>query len=184
MRINRIATLIGLVLSVFTAASYAQSVQTDFDKSFNFMKLNTFNFAIQQRNPDDPLSQDSLNDGRIKIALESKLMASGFRTANAETPDFAVAYYVTTKNKFDLRDYGYGPPRWFGGRDIRVDQYTEGTLTVDLIDVATKQLVWRGRASGTVDLKGIDKKINKSVEKLVARFLKETGRAAQAKAKS
>lgn len=105
-------------------------------------------------------------------------MASGYRTASAEAPDFAVAYYVTTKNKFDLRDYGYGPPRWFGSRDIRVDQYTEGTLTVDLIDVATKQLVWRGRASGTVELKGIDKKINKSVEKLVARFIKDTKRTA------
>ncbi|MBK8464218.1 MAG: DUF4136 domain-containing protein [Chloracidobacterium sp.] len=178
MNIKRIASLMGLILSVFAAASYSQSVQADFDKSFNFMKLKTFNFAIQQRNPEDPLSHDSLNDGRIKTALESKLMASGYRTANAEAPDFAVAYYVTTKNKFDLREYGYGAPRWFGGRDIRVDQYTEGTLIVDLIDVTTKQLVWRGRASGTVELKGVDKKINKSVEKLVARFLKDTRRTA------
>jgi hypothetical protein len=158
---------------MFVTASHAQSVQTDFDKSYDFSKLKTFNFAIQKRTPNDPLAQDSLNDGRIRNAIESKLTANGFKIENAEKPDFAVAYYVTTKNKFDVRDYGYGPPRWFGSRDIRVDQYTEGTLTVDIIDVATKQLVWRGRASGTIELKNIDKKINKAVEKLVKQFVKD-----------
>ena len=85
-----------------------------------------------------------------------------------------VAYYVTTRKALNVQDYGYGPPRWFGRRDIRVDQYTEGTLTVDLIDATTHQLVWRGRASGTVDLKEMDKRVNKAVEKLVAKFLKDT----------
>jgi hypothetical protein len=159
---------------MFAVASHAQSVQTDFDKSYNFSNLKTFNFAIQKRNPNDPLAHDSLNDDRIKTALESNLTTSGYKTGNADSPDFAVAYYVTTKNKFDLRDYGYGPPRWFGSRDIRVDQYTEGTLTVDIIDVATKQLIWRGRASGTIELKDIDKKINKAVEKLVKQFIKDS----------
>lgn len=173
MKINKIANLLGLILCALTVSSYAQSVQSDFDKSFDFSKLKTFDFAIQTRNFSDPLAKDQLNDGRIRNALKSKLTVGGFRLENAN-PDFAVAYYVTTKNALNVQDYSYGPPRWFGRRDIRVDQYTEGTLTVDLIDLATKQLVWRGRASGTVELKNIDKKINQSVQKLVERFLKDT----------
>jgi hypothetical protein len=35
------------------------------------------------------------------------------------------------KNKLNVQDYGYGPPRWFGSRDIRVNQYEEGALMVD-----------------------------------------------------
>lgn len=170
MKIERIASLMGLVLCMFAAMSNAQSVQSDFDKSFDFSKLKTFDFSRQTRNRNDPLAQDQLNNNRIKSALESQLTAGGFRLEN-EQPNFAVAYYVTTKNAVSVQDYG--APRWFGRRDIRVDQYTEGTLTVDLIDLATKQLVWRGRSSGAVELKNIDKKINKSVEKLVERFLKD-----------
>jgi hypothetical protein len=45
---------------------------------------------------------------------------------------------------------------------------------VDFIDTNTNQVIWRGRASGTLELKGVDKKISKSVEKLVKQFLKDT----------
>src|SRR5919198_132637 len=145
MRMIRVASLLVFVSCVFVASSRAQSVQSDFDRSFDFSKLKAFNLAVP--NFGDPLAQDSLNDGRIRAALESKLRASGFRIEENERPDFTVAYYVTTKSKFNVQDYGYGAPRWFGRRDIRVDQYTEGTLTVDIIDAATRQLVWRGQAA-------------------------------------
>lgn len=174
MKIVRILGVMSFALCLFAIASQAQSVQSDFDKSFNLSNLKTFNFAIQQRGIRDPLAQDSLNEERIQNALESKLIANGYRLEGQGKHDFAVAYYVTTKNKFDLREYGYGAPRWFGSRDIRVDQYTEGTLTVDIIDVATKQLVWRGRASGTIELKNIDSKITKAVEKLVKQLVKDS----------
>jgi uncharacterized protein DUF4136 len=171
MRIVRTVSMLVLVLCAFAASARAQSVQSDFDRSYDFSKLKTFNFAVQGF--EDPLAQDSLNDGRIRHALESKLTAGGYKMEQTAKPDFAVAYYVTSRNKFSVQDYSYGPSRWFGRRDIRVDEYTEGTLTVDLIDVKTRQLVWRGRVSGTVELKGNDKKIDKGVEKLVKQLLKD-----------
>jgi hypothetical protein len=45
---------------------------------------------------------------------------------------------------------------------------------VDFIDAKSNQVIWRGRASGTLEMKGVDKKISKSVEKLVNQFLKDT----------
>jgi hypothetical protein len=174
MLVVRLAGILVFIIFTFAASTQAQSVQADFDRSFDFSKLKTFNFAIQRRSPGDPLAKDTLNDGRIKTALESKLTASGYRRETAQKPDFAIAYYITTRNKVDVQDYSFGPRRWFGGRDIRVDQYTEGTLIVDLIDPNTKQLIWRGRASGSVELKDADKKIDKAVEKLVKQFIKDT----------
>jgi hypothetical protein len=35
-------------------------------------------------------------------------------------------------------------------------------------------VVWRGRAVGTLDMKGVDKKISKTTEKLVKQFMKDT----------
>ncbi|HWT03754.1 MAG TPA: DUF4136 domain-containing protein [Pyrinomonadaceae bacterium] len=176
MRIARVTGVLVSVLIMFAAAARAQSVQTDFDRSFNFSQLKTFNFVPQRRPPGDPLAGDSLNSGRISSVLESKLTASGFRQVSDARPDFAVAYYVTTREKLDVQDYSIGPGRFFGRRDIRVDQFTEGTLIVDFIDTNTRQLVWRGRASGAVELKKLDEKITKAVEKLVNQFLKDTRR--------
>lgn len=172
MKTIRVMSMLALLVGLLAASAAAQSVQTDFDRSFRFSDLKTFGFANQRRAASDPLASDSLNDGRIRSGLESQLTASGFRM-ETEKADFVIAYYVTTKNKLNVQDFGYGPPRWFGSRDIRVNQYSEGTLMVDFIDAKSNQVVWRGRASGTLEMKGVDKKISKSVEKLVKQFLKD-----------
>jgi hypothetical protein len=166
-------SVVGMLLGLMVVTAAAQTMQTDYDRSFRFSELKSFNFAAQRRGDTDPLASDSLNDGRIRTAMESQLTGNGFRM-ETEKPDFVIAYYVTTKNKLNVQDFGYGPPRWFGHRDIRVNQYSEGTLMVDFIDTNTNQVIWRGRASGTLELKGVDKKISKSVEKLVKQFLKDT----------
>lgn len=174
MKMFRVISGMSFLFCLFATASQAQSVESDFDRSFDFSKLKTFNFAIQQRSPDDPLEQDPLNDERIKSRLVSELQASGFKLETGTKPDFTVAYYVTSINRFGLREYSYGPPGWFGSRDITVDRYTEGTLTVDLINTETNQLVWRGRASGSIELQNIDKKIHKSVKNLAKQFVKDS----------
>jgi hypothetical protein len=168
------AILIGFLAAV---SAQAQSVQSDFDRSFNFSNLKTFGFAVQRRRANDPLAGDSLNNERIRMALESQLIANGYRREN-EDADFAIVYHVTTKEKLSVQDYGYGPPRFWGSRNIHVDQYSEGTLLVDFINVKTNQVIWRGRASGTLEMKGVDKKISKSVEKLVKQFIKDTTKKA------
>jgi hypothetical protein len=43
------------------------------------------------------------------------------------------------------RGYGYGG--WYGGSDVRVNQYTQGTLTIQLFDRESKNAVWVGWAS-------------------------------------
>jgi hypothetical protein len=173
MRAMRVVNILGLMLGLLIGSAAAQSVQSDFDRSFQFSNLKTFSFSVQRRGATDPLAADSLNDGRIRTGLESQLIANGFRM-ETEKADFVIAYHVTTKNKLSVQDYGYGPPRWFGNRDIRVNQDTEGTLMVDFIDTRTNQVIWRGRASGTLEMKGVDKKISKSTEKLIKQFVKDT----------
>jgi hypothetical protein len=180
MKTIRVMAVLGMLVGLLAMSAQAQSVQTDFDKSFRLSNLKTFSFVDQRRGPTDPLAADSLNDNRIRTAMESQLIGNGFRMETEKT-DFVIAYYVTTKNKLSVQDYGYGPPRWFGSRDIRVNQYSEGTLMVDFIDARTNQVIWRGRASGTLELKGVDKKIGKSVEKLVKQFVKDAQKQAAGK---
>jgi hypothetical protein len=55
-----------------------------------------------------------------------------------------------------------------------VKQVTEGTLMV--VDPATWQEVWVGMSSDTIDPKNLDKEVNKSIAKLVQRFVKDQAR--------
>ncbi|HEY7617064.1 MAG TPA: DUF4136 domain-containing protein, partial [Terriglobales bacterium] len=67
--------------------------------------------------------------------------------------------------------FGIGPwPRW---DNIKVRQVTEGTLMVVFVDPATRREVWVGMASGTINPKNLDKEVNKSIAKLVQRFVKD-----------
>jgi hypothetical protein len=160
MKAMRVIGVLGILLGLLVVSAAAQSVQSDFDRTFRFSNLKTFSFAVQRRAATDPLAGETLTDGRIRTGLETQLRANGFRM-ETETPDFVIAYYVTSKKRLNVQDYSYGPPRLWGSRDIRVNQYAEGTLMVDFIDVKTNQVIWRGRATGVLELKDVDKKINK-----------------------
>ena len=162
---------VGLALAPVSAP--AQSIQTDYDRSFDFSRLKTYDFAEQTRRPNDPLAANSMNDRRVRAALDSQLVAHGYTRDTSGKPDFLVAYHAGTRNQVDVREWGYGPGRW---RDRRIDvtRSTEGTLLVDVVDAASKQLVWRGTATGTIEPKDADKKVKKAVAKLMEQFAKDT----------
>ena len=52
--------------------------------------------------------------------------------------------------------YRYGMYGWGAGVSTTVDNYTEGTLNVDVIDAATNRLVWEGVAIGRIHEKARD----------------------------
>lgn len=158
----------GLLLLLSVTAAVAQSVQTDYDRTFNLANLKTFSFIQQQRGPKDPLTASPINDRRIHDALNSQLQANGL-TESAK-PDFLVGYFVTTKTGLDIQDNRYG---WFQRRGtIDVDQVTEGTLVVVFVDSATQQEVWRGYATGTINPKHLNEDVTKAVTKLIQKFKK------------
>ena len=51
--------------------------------------------------------------------------------------------------------------------------YTESTLIVDVVDAHNNMLVWRGYDTDTINLNKADRTIEKGVETLVKRFVKE-----------
>ena len=168
MRVLRNLMGCSVLILISTAAALAQSVQTDYDRTFNLSKLRTYSFVDQQRGPRDPLAASPINDRRIHDTLNSQLQANGF-SENAK-PDFLITYFVSTKTGLDIQDNRYG---WLQRRgSIDVDQVTEGTLVVVFVDRATRQEVWRGYASGTLNPKRLNEDVTKAVTKLVQKFKK------------
>jgi hypothetical protein len=156
-----------LVLICGTAAM-AQSVQTDWDRTFNLSKLRTYSFIAQERGPRDPLAASPINDRRIHDALNAQLQSNGF--SESAKPDFQIGYFVSTKTGLDIQDNRYG---WLQRRgSIDVEQVTEGTLVVVFVDTTTQQEVWRGYATGTINPKNLNEDVTKAVTKLVQKFIK------------
>lgn len=171
MKTIRVLFCSGLLLMVNSIATNAQSIQTDYDHSFNLARLKTYDFQQQVGRPGDPLAASPMNDRRIHNALDFQLRANGFSNSNVGQPDFVIAYFVTTRKGLDIRDNRFGVLQRMG--IVNVNQVTEGSLIVVFIDTATRQEVWRGFVSATIDPKELDKDVNKGIAKLVQKFVKD-----------
>ncbi|HXF41492.1 MAG TPA: DUF4136 domain-containing protein [Blastocatellia bacterium] len=170
MKALRFAFAIGFLLTMSSFAT-AQSLQTDYDHSFNLARLRTYDFYEQTRKPGDPLAASPLNDRRIHNAVDSQLRVHGFAKVSSGQPDFLIAYFVTTRKGLDIRDNRFGVLQRMGS--VSVNQVTEGTIVVVLADSATGQEVWRGHLTDKIDPKDLEKDVNKGMAKLVEKFMKD-----------
>ena len=171
MKTLRVLSCSGLLLMVSSIAAMAQSIQTDYDHSFNLARLKTYDFHQQVRKPGDPLAASTINDRRIQNALDSELRANGFSNTTGGKPDFLIAYFVNTRKGLDIRDNRFGILQRMGS--VNVSQVTEGSIVVVFMDTATRQEVWRGFVSGAIDPKDLDKDVNKGIAKLVQKFVRD-----------
>lgn len=163
----------GLLLLMSSIAVMAQSMQSDYDHSFNLARLKTYDFYQQERKPGDPLAASPLNDRRIHNALDSQLRSHGFANSASGRPDFLIGYFVTTRKGLDIRDNRFGLLQRMGS--VNVNQITEGSIVVVFVDSATREEVWRGFVTDKIDPKDLDKDVNKGIARLVQRFVKDQG---------
>jgi len=149
------------------------SVSHDYDPQTNFSSLKTFAWVAFPQN----VEINQLTVRRIKSAVTNELLAKGLQESSSN-PDILIAMHGTTQEKLEITDWGYSAGAYYGGywggRNIDVNQYTEGTLILDFIDSKSKSLVWRGVAKGAVDPsltpEQRTKRINEGAAKLVAQF--------------
>lgn len=76
-------------------------------------------------------------------------------------------------DKVDVQPYGYvGGPR-FGPRGVHVERRTEGSLTLDIVDTRTKQLVWRGTAESSIDRDASPQERRERLQEAVSKILEK-----------
>jgi hypothetical protein len=170
-----LAGLVGLVL--VPALAMAQKVSYDFDKSANFSAYKTYELK-----EGTPVGQKLIDD-RIVAAIEAALASKGLtKSAN---PDVAVVYHVAFDKQKDISTFssgyggGYGPygygwgGGWGGGTtSTQVRDILVGTLVIDIADVKTKQMVWRGMGVKEVDTTAKPEKRDKSINNAVTKIFK------------
>ncbi len=129
-------------------------------------------------------SDDQLIRQDIERAIDEQLAQKGL-TKVEKNGDLLVAYHATIREEksINLNGMGWGNGGWggwggYGGMwDASVNGQTStipiGTLVVDLYDSARKQLVWRGDASKTIDVKRDPDKNYKNLQKAMAKLFRK-----------
>lgn len=153
-----------LIVSGSVAGCMHTNARTDFDPSADFSTYHTYYWSGGKDVSGTGTLENTLVDKRIKDIVGEQLKAKGLREVLEDAkPDLVVLYWIGAKDKVSVETVPSSRVVWsrydpyWGGRwgrtydEVVVQNYTEGTLIVDLIDAAKKQLVWRAYLVQTVD---------------------------------
>jgi uncharacterized protein DUF4136 len=151
---------LALVLVFFAACASKPTIRSNVDPAANFAGYRTFGFLN-----DGKSSYDSMTSRYLKDAVTREMQARGLQPA--DSPDLLVNIHVQSKDKVSVNQvptgytmgyYGYraGAYGWGAGVSTTVENYTEGTLNVDVVDRAANKLVWEGIAVGRISNKARD----------------------------
>jgi len=160
--IRTLRTVAALAAVALMAGCSSMSVNYDFDSNADFAQYRTFAWMAKPQGLPADANQAKLHndiiDRRIETAIQGELAARHIERVD-ENPGLLVVFHVGVEDKIQVTDYGYNyspySAYWgygYGGRQLDVYQYQQGTLIIDLVDAKTKNLVWRG--TGTKVLSG------------------------------
>lgn len=164
----------------FLAACAASPVFTDYDSGADFARYRTFGFVDKAGLEGEQYR--SLLAGRLETAISRQLTALGYQPAAAGAkPDLTVDYHAHVEEKQRIVTY-LEPVHWWRPwytpwpayqPQVQTVEYTEGTLTINLVDTARKQMVWQGIRRDTVtrrDLEYPGQAVNAAVIDIFERF--------------
>lgn len=149
----------GLVVLLLSACAQGPRVYTDADPAADFAQFRTFAF-IDTAGKNVDAQYQTLSGQRLEDAITAALEARGYEV-DIHHPDLLVNFNLYTAEKTRTSPpvyyggyYGYRSGMYVGWPGYvtpgHVDNYTEGTLTVDLVDRRSNQMVWEGTAIARV----------------------------------
>ena len=165
-----------LLITLILSSCSSIKVFSDYDRNIDFSNYETFAYFKPEI---DKVDISDLDKRRILKALDSEMNLKGL--SKSETPDLLIGFttkakeqiYVNTGNNFGWGwGWGFNPWFWGNGGYNSVTTRTEGTLYVNIIDAATKQLIWQGKGRGGINefMKNRDERISLFVHEIVENY--------------
>jgi hypothetical protein len=148
----------------------AQDVKYNFMPGTDFSKFHTYKWVVVP----NATYPNQIVDTQIKDAINSQLSAKGLTSTDSDKADLYVAYQTSVDQQKQWNAYGMGGGWRFGGGMASATSSTidVGTLVVDMYDPSTKQLVWTGRATKTLNPSSNQEKNQKNLNNAMAKLLK------------
>jgi len=177
-RTLQFSLVVGLLFA-WCAVATAQDIRFNYLQGTDFSKYKTYKWV---RIPNAQYPNQILDD-QIMRAIDSQLAAKGL-TKTEENPDLYVTYQAALNQEKQWNSYSTGGDAWgwggwrgWGGMSTTTTTSTTinvGTISCDIYDVTAKKQVWRGDASKTLgsgkDPQKVEKNLNKAMAKLFKKY--------------
>ena len=160
----RLTVITGLVC--LAGLGTAQQVQYNYDRSANFSSYKTYEWVEQNPGRDS----NQLLDQNIKRAVDHQLAGKGMQRVSGGA-DLQVTYQAAVDHEKQFDGWSSGP-RWWGTARVRSSTIEIGKLVVAIYDPGRKQLIWRGAAEKTLDIKKDPDQNYRNLEKAMAKLFK------------
>lgn len=174
-----------LLCLVGLLAGCASSVNVDYDRQADFSRLKTFALLeASQIKTGDPRLDSPLVEQRIRKAIVAQLRARGF-VPDERQPDFLVRYDIRVKQEIEGDSsgitIGFGSfsshsaiGLSYGFPGYEVESYDRAVLVIDMLDAASRRLLWRGsygeRLYDGLTPEKMDATINTTVNEILSHF--------------
>ena len=161
--------LTAAVLAItLTACSSGPKVRSDQATNVNFSQYQTFSFVSDLAT--DRAGYTTLVTQHFKDAISAELTARGYRYV-ASDPQLLVNFNSNVASRSATRSvstisyhhgyYHYRRGIVYGGfpvynNDVSTVHYKVGTVNIDVVDAAERQLIWEGIAEGTLKQKDLE----------------------------
>ncbi len=169
---SRLATIgMALVLALLVCGlASAQDVTSNSMPGTDFTKYHTYKWVSIEGGA----HPNQIVDAQIKQAIDAQLAAKGLTKTDSDKADLYVGYQVSVDQQKQWNAYGMGGGlRWGGGMaTAQSSTINIGTLVLDMYDPTSKQLVWTGRATKTLDPSKNQEKNQKNLDNAMKKLLK------------
>ena len=137
--------LLCLMLAAVLLTGCAARSVTDYDSAVVFGKYGSWAFAPVEQNA----GFTSLDDRRVREAIERELDRKAMRKLEADEADLLVDWRIVEEERLEQSGvglgfgFGTGHFGWAMAAPPPARQVTEGKLVIELVDNKTDQVVWR-----------------------------------------
>jgi hypothetical protein len=173
----------GCLLLFAWAAVSAQDIRYNSLPGTDFSRYKTYKW-VRVPNTQYP---NQILDKQITQAIDAQMATKGLSPTEGDNADLYVTYQAAVNQEKQWNSYSTGGDMWgygrwggwgsYGGMGTTTTTSSTiniGTLNVDMYDVAKKEQVWRGSASKTLgsgkDPQKVDKNLNKAMAKLFKKY--------------
>lgn len=173
-------SILVVLATIAISACNSIPVSQDFEQYFDHSRLKTFAWQSNDNN-EWGLADNEIVDRRIRNAIADTLVTKQFTQVETEASDFLVSYNVVVEQRVTGNNLsgGVSMGRSTRGRSAsigistgsQVRTYERGTMLIDIHDVASDKLVWRGVSAQALpdlsDPQRLTDRINETVEAIL-----------------
>ncbi len=170
--------LVGLLM---VACSPGRVISTELGPGIQEQNYQTYNFYDLKVDAPEGTPPNPERIEILKTAISRELEAVGLK--KADDPNLCVNIGVVVENKIQTRETDIrDAPIYIGQRryhweveEVPVGEYREGTVTIDLVDAASDEMVGQAVASGVIveDNEKLKKRVDQVAARAFAKLWKE-----------